>query len=511
MTVYDAILLGSSPNALVTAAYLAKAGKRVLLLEPSSHVGGVSATTEFAEGFKADLSLMSGKLDSKIINELNLFDHGLEIIERNTLTSLLPNGRSFTLPKNQDSAVDLIHNLSSKDASRYKEFLHLLDLASSLLYASYNMVPPQVDNPSLAEALDLKALTDQLYGYGRREMPEVLRLLVMPVRDFLNEWFESVELKGLLASVAIRGLTQGPFAGGTTFNLLHHLAIGDGYFRATAKGGVGAISQVLAKAATAFGAEIVLNTRVSKVLVNDFIATGVELETGEIIKASQVISDYDARYTFTKLVSPVDLEPEFNREVKRIFYKGSVARINLALSDLPDFAGISQEALKGTLVISPSLAYLEKAFDSCKYGVPASQPYIEISIPSLSDPTLAPSGKHVMSIWIQYIPYQSSISQEQVQKLAVTSLSEFAPNLESLILHSQVFTARDFEASFNLTEGHLYGSDMSLSQVFFLRPIPGFAQYTTPIAQLFLCGSATHPGGGIFGLSGRNLTKGIQM
>lgn len=508
---YDAIFVGASPNTLVAATYLAKEGKQVLLLEESSQVGGVMATTEFTEGFKADLGLASGKLDIQIIHELNLFDYGLEIIERNTITSLLPNGRSFTLPKNQDAALDLIHNLSPKDASRYKEFLHLLNLASSLLYTSYNTVPPQIDNLSTTEALELKALTDQLYGYGKREMPEVVRLLVMPIRDFLDEWFENTELKGLLASIAIRGLTQGPFAGGTTFNLLHHLAIGDGYFRYTAKGGIGAISQALAKAATSFGAEIRLNTKVSKVLVNDSVATGVELENGETLKASQIISDYDARYTFTKLVSPIDLEPEFNREIKRICYKGSVARINLALNDLPEFTGISQEALKGTLVSSPSIAHLEKAFDACKYGAISNHPYLEITIPSLSDPTLAPSGKHVLSIWTQYVPYRSNINQEQVKKLALASLSEFTPNLESLILHSQVFTPQDFEASFKLTEGHLYGSDMSLSQVFFLRPIAGFAQYSTPIAQLFLCGACTHPGGGISGLSGRNFARKLSI
>jgi len=298
-----------------------------------------------------------------------------------------------------------------------------------------------------------------------------------------------------------------PFASGTTFNLLHHLTIGDGYFRATAKGGIGAISQALAKAAQNYKAELRLNTKVSSIVINNDVATGVKLESGEVINAAAVISDFDARYTFTKLISPVEFEPEFNREVQHIRYKGSVARINLALSELPDFIGINEEALKGTLVVAPSVAYLEKAFDCAKYGKLSAQPFMEICIPSLSDPTLAPTGKHVMSIWLQYVPYHGQVSQDEVKELVLEQLSLFAPNLRSLVLHSQVLIPQDFEESFNLSEGHLYGGDMTLAQAFFLRPLPGFAKYNSPIEQLYLCGSATHPGGGISGLAGRNLAN----
>jgi len=509
MTAYDTILLGSSPNALTAAAYLAVAGKRVLVLEPSAHIGGATATTQFADGFKADLGLISGRLDPGIVHDLQLHQHGLEVIERDTITSLLPDRRSFTLPVDREAAAEVIGGYAPSDAGRYGHFMKLLDLASDLLRTAYAMTPPQAHHPSSAEALQLAALAGQLRGYGRREMTEVMRLLVMSVRDLLDEWFENAALKGLLGSAGVRGLMQGPYASGTTFNLLHHLALGDGYFRATAKGGVGAISRALAAAAQAYGAELRANAGVLQVVVTDGVATGVQLDTGEVIPATQVISDYDARHTFTQLVAPPELEPEFNRAVQHTRYNGAVARVNLALRELPSFTGIgyplgAEEALRGTLVIAPSLMQLEKAFDRAKYGDVSDQPYLEVSIPSLADATLAPAGQHVMSISLQYAPYRSNVDSQRVSELVLARLSEYAPNLRSLVLHAQVLTPRDFEKRFYLSEGHLYGGDISLAQAFFLRPLPGYAQYRTPIEQLYLCGAATHPGGSVSGLAGRN-------
>ena len=504
MTVYDTVILGSSPNALTAAAYLARAGRRVLVLEPSADLGGATATVEFADGFQADLGLISGRVDPGIARDLQLHQHGLEAIERDTLTSLLPDRHSFTLPADREAAAEVIRGFTPNDAARYGQFMQLLDLAGDFLGSAYAMTPPEAHHPSAADAKQLLALAGRLRGYGRREMTEVMRLLVMSARDLLDEWFESAELKGLLGSAGVRGLTQGPFAAGTTFNILHHLTIGDGYFRATAKGGTGAIGRALAAAARAAGAELRANTGALRVVVADGVATGVHLATGEVIDAAQVISDYDALHTFTQLVAPPELEPEFNRAVRRIRYNGAVARVNLALRELPSFSGLPDEALRGTLVLAPSLAQLEKAFDAAKYGGIADQPYLEISIPSLADPTLAPAGQHVMSIWLQYAPYRNAIAAESVRELILARLSEFAPNLLSLVLHTQVIMPHDFEAHYSLSEGHLYGGDMTPTQAFFLRPIPGYAQYRTPIEQLYLCGAATHPGGGVSGLAGRN-------
>ncbi|HJZ46009.1 MAG TPA: NAD(P)/FAD-dependent oxidoreductase [Roseiflexaceae bacterium] len=504
MTSYDTVILGSSASALAATAYLARAGQRVLLLEPSAQIGGAMTTDEFADGFRADLGLYSGRIDPGIARDLRLHDHGLEAIERDTITSLLPERRSFTLPADREAAADVIRGFAPNDAARYGQFMRLLDLASDLLRSAYATTPPEAHHPSAADAARLMALAGQLRGYGRREMAEVTRLLVMSARDLLDEWFESAELKGLLASAAVRGLTQGPFAGGTTFNLLHHLAIGDGYVRATAKGGIGAIGQALASAAQSHGAELRANAGAARAVVSDGVATGVQLESGEVIAATRVISDYDARQTFTRLVGSPELEPEFNRAVRNIRYNGAVARVNLALRELPGFAGVAEEALGGTLTIAPSLAYLEKAFDGAKYGDISEQPYIEASLPTLADATLAPAGKHVLSVWLQYAPYRNKLDPERVRELAIARLSEYAPDLPSLVLHSQVVMPRDFEERFGMSEGHLYGGDMTLAQAFFLRPLPGFAQYRTPIEQLYLCGAATHPGGGVSGLAGRN-------
>jgi phytoene dehydrogenase-like protein len=482
---YDTIILGSSPNALTAAAYLAQGGRRVLVLEPSAQIGGAMGTAQFADGFYGDIGLTSGRLDTSVINNLNLRNYGLEIIERNTITSLLPEGRSFTLPSDRDAATEIIRSFAPDDADRYKPFMALLDLATDFLRTAYDMVPPRQHPPSEWDVQQLAALVAQLRGYGRREMTEVMRLLVMSLRDFLDEWFQSPELKGLLASPGLRGLNQGPFAGSTTFNLLHHLAIGDGYFRATARGGIGAISQALAKSAKSFGAEIRTNAGDLRINVSNGVATGVSIGS-ESIDADTIISDYDARYTFTTLVPPPELEPEFNRAIRRIKYDGAVARVNLALKELPS---LPKDALLGTFTLAPSLSYLERAFDATKYGDVSDNPFIEATIPTIPDPSLAPPGKHVMSIWFQYAPYRNNVSAERILNLCLERLTPFAPNLKSIVESTQVLLPRDLESQFHLTEGHLYGAEMTLAQAFFLRPIPGFAQHETPIPHLYLCGA----------------------
>lgn len=506
MTSYDTIILGSSPNALTAAAYLARGGKRVLVLEPSAQIGGAVSTHSFADGFSGDIGLVSGRIDAEIASDLKLQDHGLEVIERTTLTSLLSNGRSFTLPANRDRAVEVIGKFSASDAAKYKPFMQLVDLAIDFLRTAYTITPYREHPPSQLDAQQLSSLVNKLKGYGRREMTEVMRLLLMSVRDLLDEWFENPELKGLLAGAGVRGLNQGPFAAATSFNLLHHLAVGDGYFRATAKGGIGAVCQALSKAARAFGAELQSDVGALQLSVTNESVTGVQT-SGQTYTATSYISDYDALHTFSHLVPPPELEPEFNRAVRHIRYNGSVARINLSLSGLPKFTGLSDEALRGTLTIAPNLAYLERAFDCAKRGKLSDKPFIELTIPSLSDASLAPAGKHTMSIWLQYAPHTAKLSADQVYSTALNAISDFAPDLKSLVKHHQINLPQDFESKFSLSQGHLYGGEMNLAQSFLLRPIPGFAQYHTPISNLHLCGSATHPGGGIHGLSGRNAAR----
>ncbi len=510
MSGWDAIILGSSPDALTCAAYLARSGKKILVLEPTEHIGGAMTTADFADGLMGDIGLTSGRLEPQIVRDLKLEQHGLEIIERDSLTSLLPNGRSFTLPADRDAAVEVIRNFAAEDAARYKPFMQLLDLGTNFLRTAYTITPPAQHPPSVADLNQLARLVAELRGYGRREMTEVMRILVMSLRHLLDEWFGNPELKGLLGSAGVRALHQGPFAGATTFNLLHHLAIGDAYFRCTARGGVGAISQALLNAAIVAGAEVRTKIGLLHVNIADAVATGVHVD-GQTIEAGMIVSAYDARQTFTQLVPPPELEPEFNRAVKHIRYNGTVARINLALSALPEFQGVAAEALRGTLTLSPSLAYLEKAFDGAKQGGLAKHPFLEVTLPSVSDSSLAPAGKHVMSIWFQYAPYRNALDSAQVYELAIDTLSHFAPRLKKLVEHSQTIMPGDFETRFLLSEGHLYGGEMTLEQAFFLRPLPGFAQYRTPIKNLFLCGAGTHPGGGLHGLCGLNAARELAV
>lgn len=505
MNTYDTIILGSSPNALTAACYLARGGHKVLVLEPSEQIGGAAATAQFHDGFMGDIGLMSGRLDDEIINDLKLADHGLEIIQRKTLTSLLSGGKSFTLPVDRDAAEKVVAGISGEDAKKYKAFMQLVDLAGDFLKSAYGVTPPRNHPPAKDDLETLSRLASQLKGYGRREMTEVMRLLVMSVRDLMDEWFVSPQLKGLLASTAIRGINQGPFAGNTTFTLLHHVAQGDGFFRSTARGGLGGLSQALAAAAQSHGVEIRTMCGSLSINIKDGTATGVKVASHSI-DASLILSDYDARYTFTQLVSPPELEPEFNRAVKNIRYSGAVARLNFALKEMPRFAGLTEDALSGTLLLSPSIKYLEKAYDGGKRGDISKEPYLELTIPTAGDSTLAPKGKHVMSVWMQYTPCHSTVKPDQLRDLVLQQLSEFCPNLKSLVEHSQVITPREFESQYKLSEGNLYGGEINLTQSFYLRPLAGFAHYSTPISQLYLCGSATHPGG-ITGLSGRNAAR----
>jgi len=509
MSTYDSIILGSSPNALTAACYLARSGQKVVVLEPSDCLGGEASTIRFSDGYTADHGLMSGRIDSEISTDLKLVENGLEVIERASVTSLVPGGKPFTLPSDRGEAVKQISSLSQRDAKQYIKFMELLDLASDFLKSAYAMTPPRQHPPSSDDLENLTALVGQLKGYGRREMTEVMRLIVMSVRDLLDEWFENDQLKGLIAACAVRGLNQGPFAAGTTFNLLHHLSQGDAIFRATARGGTGSLSQVLSKAAISHGAEIRTNCGELSLLIEDGKATGVK--AGEnVMNATAIFSDFDALYTFTKLIAPPELEPEFNRALRRVRYAGSVARVNITLKSLPTFEGLSDEALKGTLTVAPSVAYLERAYDEGKRSKVSSAPFVEAVIPSLSDDTLAPSGKYVMSIWMQHVPHSVDVKEETISELAIKVMSEFSSDLRSLVEHVQVFTPSTYASQHYLSEGQLFGGEINLAQAFYLRPIPGYANYSTPIEQLYLCGSATHPGG-ISGLSGRNAAREVGV
>ncbi|OGO48987.1 MAG: hypothetical protein A2W37_03000 [Chloroflexi bacterium RBG_16_63_12] len=519
---YDAIIVGAGHNGLTTAAYLAKAGLKVLVLERRPVVGGAVVTEEIFPGFKFDTCAHGGQLRPDIVRDLGLAQHGLEIVSAHpTLFAPQPDGRQLLLSQGIAQTVESIERFSRADAKQWPAFVALLSKVAALLNEAYALTPPRVPAITPAEMPALAQLGLKLRGLGRKDMMEAVRMLPMSVAELLDEWFESDALKGAIGAFGVHGVMQGPMSGGTAFVLLHHWAINGGLFRPTVRGGMGQIANALANAARAWGAEIRVGVEVAQIMVRGERAIGVALASGEEINARLVISNADPRRTFVgghkepPLLDSMELDPSFVRAVQNIRMRGASAKVNLALDGLPQFtAAPDANALRGTIIISPSLQYLERAYDDAKYGDCSQQPYLEIRIPSLIDPSLAPAGQHVMSVWAQYTPYRlRDASWDKVREafgdMIIVTLADYAPNLQSLILHSQVLTPLDLESTYGLTEGNIHHGEMMLDQLLFMRPVPGWAQYRTPIENLYLCGAGTHPGGGVSGANGRNAARQI--
>jgi phytoene dehydrogenase-like protein len=513
MPTYDTIVIGAGHNGLTVAAYLAKAGRKVLVLEKRDIIGGVAATEEVFPGFRFDTVSQNINLRPEIVRDLELNHHGLETLGGEPTLVSLQSGGHLVLSGNAARSVDAIRKFSKADADKYESFNTLVTRLTGFLSEVYAATPPRITELNADTLLTLGKLALKLRGLGDREMVEALRLLPMSASDFLGDWFESDVLKGALASTGITGLFQPPRASGTTYMMLHHLVGANGAIpsTATAKGGVGALSAALAAAAKSHGAEIRTRAEVSQIIIKDGKAVGVALADGTEFNASAVVSGVDPKRTMLGLVDPLELDPHFVRQIRNIKFKGVVARVNLALGELPNFGGPS--LLRGALfVVAPSIDYLERAYDDAKYGGMSRQPYLRALVPSIIDPSLAPEGKHVMTIWMQYAPYRLRNGnwndlRESAGDLAVEVLSRFAPNLKAAILHRQVITPLDLEGTYGVTEGNPYHGELTLDQFFFMRPVAGWAQYRTPIAGLYLCGAGAHPGGGVTGAAGKNAAR----
>jgi phytoene dehydrogenase-like protein len=512
---FDAVVLGADLNGLVAAAYLARAGKKVLVLDRHNTVGGPAITEEVFPGFHFDtVQHDAGWLNPAIVKDLNLAQHGLVMIQ-SEVTVFEPSS-GLTMWHDVAKSAESIARFSRKDAEKWPAFSTQLMKLARFLEHVYTTTPPKITTTNPMEIWSLAMLGRKLRGLGKRDMLEMVRALPMSVDELLNDWFEMDALKGVIGAGGVTNIMQGPRASGTTLVLLHHLA-GASAFRAarTARGGVGSIAQAVASAARHGGADIRLNAEVIRIVVKADRAVGVALASGEEITARAVISSADARRTFLEWIGPEYLDTNFMRALQNIRYRGVRAKVNLALSDLPKFDGADEPLLRGVISISPSLDYLERAYDNAKYGRVSSAPYVEATISTLNDPTLAPEGRHTMSIWMQYAPYHLREGQwddarrEALGDQVVNSLSEYAPNLSSAILHRQVLTPLDLEARFDAPEGNLYQGELMLDQFLFMRPVAGWAQYRTPIEGLYLCGAATHPGGGLAGAAGYNAAREI--
>ena len=514
MESYDAIIIGAGHNGLVAAAYLAKAGKKVLVLERRSMLGGIAATEEIYPGFK--FSTCAHRAESfapEIIRDLALRQHGLELLPLDPpLFAPLRDGGGLIIPSDPVRAAASIGRFSQRDAEKFAAFCALAKDLSLFLRALYGVPLPDRGSREHLNLGELVKVGWKFHRLGEKGMYEFLRILPMSIADLLNEWFETELLKAAIGAAGVLGSFVGPRQQGTSFLFLHHqVGVPNGALRSAGsiRGGIGKLPEALARAARQYGADIRLDTGVARIVIqNGAAASGVTLQNGEEIVANIVVSSADVKTTFQTLLGPIFLDPHFLLQVKNIRARGTVAKVNLALDTLPKFVGLeSGRELGGVIHIGPTLDYLERASDDAKYGRFSKQPFLEITIPSVADPSLAPVGKHVMSVWMQYAPYQLRqgdwpAQREPLGDAVVSVIEDYAPGFKNSILHRQVLTPLDLEQQFGLTGGHVFHAEMALDQIFFMRPVPGWSGYHTPIDNLYLCGSGTHPGGGITGLPG---------
>jgi phytoene dehydrogenase-like protein len=517
---YDVAVIGGGHNGLVCAAYLARAGRKVLVLERRERVGGAAVTEEVFPGFRFSVfSYVVSLLRPEIIRDLDLPRHGLHILPLESTLTPLPNGDYFAQWNDHDQNRRELARHSLRDAEAYDEFGLMLHQMARAVKPLLGMAPPDPGSFSPRELLGMARLGRYFRSMKKEHFYRLNRLLTMSSADFLDEWFETEALKATKSASGIIGTLLGPRSPGTAYVLLHHyMGELDGVFRAWgfAKGGNGSVSDAIAGAARAAGAEIRTSAAVSQVLIRRSRATGVVLESGEEINAKLVVSGADPRRTFMQLVGEKHLPGEFVESIRRFRFRGASAKVNLALGELPDFSCLPGRGphLRGAISISPSVEYLERAYDEAKYGEVSRRPYMDIVIPSMIDPAMAPPGKHVMSIFVQYAPYHvnggwTEARREALGDAVIDTLSQFAPNLKSAILHRQVITPADIEHIVGLAEGNIFQGELTLQQMFFLRPVPAWAKYRTPLAGLYQCGAGTHPGGGVMGASGRNAAYAI--
>jgi phytoene dehydrogenase-like protein len=519
---YDAIIIGAGHNGLVTAAYLAKAGKKVLVLERRPLVGGIAATEEVFPGFKfSTCAHLADPFSHEIIADLDLKKYGFELLALDVLFAPSVKGNSLLIPRDPAKAAAEIERHSKSDTHNYQPFCTLAKHLSAFLRTLYGVPLPDRANHGSFNPAELLRLGWKFHRLGEKEMYEFLRILPMSMADLLNEWFESDLLKAALAGGSVLASFVGPRQQGTAFNFLHHqLGASNGALRAAGfvRGGIGSLPQAIARAAEHFGVKIQTGAEVIRILAKSGSATGVVLQSGEEISATVIISSADVKRTFLRLIEPTYLDPEFLLKVKNIRSRGTVAKINFALDTLPKFKSApdppSSAALGGVIHIGPTIDYLERAADDAKYGRFSRQPFLEIIIPSVVDPSLAPAGKHVMSVWMQSAPYQLRESNWNNQRdvlgdAVVDVIEDYAPGFKNSILHRQVLTPLDLEQIYGLTGGHPYHAEIALDQIFFMRPVAGWARYHSPIENLYLCGSGTHPGGGLTGLPGYYAAKEI--
>ncbi len=513
-TSWDAIIIGGGHNGLVTAAYLARAGKKTLVLERRHLIGGAAVSEEVFPGFTFSVfSYVVSLLRPEIVRDLELPRHGLHILPLESTVTPLPNGDYLAGWGDPDLTRREVSRHSPRDAETMVEFGRLMHHMAMAVKPILGMIPPDPTSLAPSDLAGMLKLGGHMRSLGPENFHALYKLMTMSSADYLDEWYECDPLKATKSASGIIGTFLSPRSPGSAYVLLHHyMGEIDGAFRAWgfAKGGTGSISNAIGNAARALGATIRTEAPVAKVLVKAGRAIGVVLDSGEEILAPLVVSGLDPRRTFLELVDPTQLPDDLVTAVRRFKFRGSSGKVNLALSELPNFTSLPGVGPlhRGAVSISPSMDYLERAYDDAKYGEFSRRPYMDIVFPSMLDPDMAPPGKHVMSVFVQYAPYHlnggwTDAKREAFGDAVVDTIAEHAPNLKSAILHRQVLTPLDIERMTGLSEGNIFAGELALQQLFFLRPAAAWSKYRTPIHGYYQCGAGTHPGGGIMGASGR--------
>jgi phytoene dehydrogenase-like protein len=512
---FDTVVIGAGVNGLVAAIALARAGERVLVVDRADELGGEHRTVEFALGFRASpLAPDLGWIPAEVRRGTGIAERlaELEVVADPTVVGV--DGGGGFLPLHRDPAVtaERLRHYSPRDAIQWPLFAGRLARLAGFLGSLYGGPPPRIDASSPGELWDLARLGSRLKRLGRVEMVELLRTVPMAVGELLDEWFETDVLKAALTAGAVATLCQGPRSGGTAFTLLHgQVGAAPGAIRSglRLRGGVAALATLLVEEARRRGVELRSQASVAEIEIRDDAVSGVRLETGERIAASHVLSTADPTRTLLGLVDPLYLDPELIGAVQNIRYRGAQARVLLGLDALPVPPGLEggERALAGRLVLAPSLAHLERAYDATKYGEVADEPLVEVRIPSLLEEGLAPAGKHVMVLDVQFAPYRLragdwSGHRERLGDRALELAGRVLPGLADRVLHRAVLTPADLEAEFGLTEGAVSQGEMMLDQILFMRPVAGWSRYALPVQGLFLGGSGAHPGPGITGAPG---------
>jgi len=511
----DVVIIGAGHNGLVTAFYLAKAGLKPLILERRPQAGGCAITNEFHPGFRGStLAHATGPIRADIISDMNLAAHGLKTYVPDVrVLSLSPDGQNLALFSDAGRTQQEIAKYSTKEAAKYAEFQKAMANIAAVVDRLLEMTPPDIDAPASGNVFELLNTGRKIRGLDQKDFYRLFRWMPMAAADLVAEWFETELLRATIAAQGIFGTFFGPWSAGSGATLLMRAAAdGNPAGGATyVMGGTGALTTAMAIAAQAAGAEIRTNVEVVQVKVKDGAATGVVLSNGDEIETRAIISNADPKRTLLGFVDPQHLAPSFLQRLQHYRMNGTVAKVNLALSGLPSFNGVDgkSESLGGRIQISPEVDYIERAFDASKYGEFSQHPYLEATIPTLHDSSLAPAGKQVMSIYMQYAPYKLRNADWDTQRdalgdVVVNTLAQYAPDLPGLIEAREIITPKDLEQTYGLTGGQIFHGELALDQLFTMRPLLGWAQYRTPIKSLYLCGSGTHPGNGLTGGSGAN-------